>query len=89
MTNADFKILPVDVWTDLDRDALQVGLLALLEKAAEGIAAKTYQTYMADDERECLRVVQEAAQTDRAHLLCRYLTLVVDQRPPHSLSDVR
>jgi hypothetical protein len=88
LTDADFEVLP-NIWANLDGFALQEGLLTLLKKAAEGIAANAYQAYAFDDERECLKVVNDAAQTDRAELLCRYLTLVVDHRPLYSASKLR
>ena len=73
----------------LDGFALQEGLLILLRKAAEGIAAKAYRSLELEDEHECLSVLKEAAQTDRAHLLCRYLALVVEKRPHYSPSALR
>ena len=88
MANAEFKILP-NIWTNMDGFALQEGLLVLLRKAAEGIAAKAYRSLELEDEHECLSVLKEAAQTDRARLLCRYLALVVDHRPPYSPSALR
>ena len=88
MMNAEFKILP-NIWTNLDGFALQEGLLLLLRKAAEGIAAKAYRSLELEDEHECLSVLKEAAQTDRAHLLCWYLALVVEKRPHYSPSALR
>lgn len=88
MVYADFEILP-NIWTNIEGLALQKGLLALLKKAAEGVAATAYQSCAFDDEQECLKVVKDAAQTDRAEVLCRYLSLVVNHKPPYSPSLLR
>lgn len=88
MRKAEFNILP-NIWTNMDGFALQEGLLILLRKAAEGIAKKAYRSLEFESEHECLKVVKEAAQTDCARLLCHYLTLVVEKRPPYLPSELR
>jgi hypothetical protein len=87
-THADFEVL-AEMWTTTDGFALQEGLLALLKKSAEGIIAKAYQPCVLDNEQDCLKIVTDAAQTDRADVLCHYLGLAVKNRPPYSTADLR